>query len=102
MVSDIIIRNIDNSALSAEDVAREAALSKMQLYRKLKSLVGMSPTEFIRSIRLENALKLLKTSNKTVQEIMYACGFANKAYFYREFQKKFGVTPKQYRDRQQR
>lgn len=101
-VSDIIIRNIDNSALSAEDVAREAALSKMQLYRKLKSLVGMSPTEFIRSIRLENALKLLKTSNKTVQEIMYACGFANKAYFYREFQKKYGVTPKQYRDRQQR
>lgn len=100
-ISDIIIRNMDNSVLTGEMVAREAALSKMQLYRKLKAVVDMTPTEFIRSIRLENALKLLRTSHKTVQEIMYACGFANKAYFYREFQKKYGMTPKQYRDAEQ-
>lgn len=97
-VSDIIIKNIENENLSLDDVAAEAALSKMQLYRKLRVAVGMTPTEFIRHIRLENARKLLKTSHKTVQEIMYACGFSNKTYFYREFKKKYGVTPKQLRE----
>ena len=97
-ISDIIINNMENEALSVDMVAEQAALSKMQLYRKLKAVVDMSPTEFIRHIRLENARKLLKTSHKTAQEIMYACGFSNKTYFYREFQKKYGMTPKQYRD----
>ena len=97
-ISDIIIRNMENEALSSEMVAEQAALSKMQLYRKLKAVVDMSPTEFIRHLRLENARKLLKTSHKTAQEIMYACGFSSKTYFYREFQKKYGMTPKQYRD----
>ncbi len=101
-ISDIIIKNIENEALTPEMVAAEAALSKMQLYRKLRSAVGMTPTEFIRSIRLENARKLLRTSHKTALEIMYACGFANKTYFYREFKKKYGVTPKQYRDSEQK
>ena len=101
-ISDIIIKNIENEALTPEMVAAEAALSKMQLYRKLRSAVGMTPTEFIRSIRLENARKLLRTSHKTALEIMYACGFANKTYFYREFKKKYGVTPKQYRNSEQK
>jgi AraC-like DNA-binding protein len=46
---------------------------------------------------LENAEKLLKTTNKTVQEIMYCCGFNNKSYFYKEFSKKYQLTPKEYR-----
>ena len=97
-ITDIILKNIENESLSPEMLAGQAALSKMQLYRKLKATMDMTPTEFIRSIRLENAKKLLKTSHKTAQEIMYACGFSSKTYFYREFQKKYGMTPRQYRD----
>jgi AraC-like DNA-binding protein len=74
------------------------AISKMQLYRKIKELIDQTPTEFIRNIRLNHAEKMLKSTNKTVQEIMYDCGFNNKTYFYREFAKKFQQTPKEYRN----
>ena len=96
-VTDFIISNMDNEALCVDDIAADAAVSKMKLYRKLKELVGMSPTEYIRHIRLENAARLLKTTGKTVQEIIYACGFSSKTWFYREFLKKYNVKPNQYR-----
>lgn len=97
----VIHENIENENLSAEFIANETALSKMQLYRKVKELTGNTPTELIRSTRLEAASKLLVTTNKTVQEIMFCTGFNNKAYFYREFSKKYQMTPKEYRNRQQ-
>ena len=97
-ITKIIQEHIDNEALSLEFIARETAHSKMQIYRKIKELIGQTPTEFIRSIRLKHAERLLKTTNKTVQEIMYNCGFNNKAYFYREFAKKYHLTPKEYRN----
>ena len=99
-LNQIIINNIDDDNLSLDYIARETAISKMQLYRKIKELTEQTPTEFIRSIRLEQAEQLLKTTNKTVSEIMYCCGFNNKAYFYREFAKKYNKTPKEYRNTQ--
>ena len=96
-ITDLIIANMDNENLSIDDIASEIAVSKMKLYRKLKETVGMSPTEYIRHIRLENAARLLKTTRKTVQEIIYACGFSSRTWFYREFQKKYGITPNEYR-----
>jgi len=97
-ITQIIQEQIDNETLSMDFIASETALSKMQLYRKMKEIIGQTPTEYIRSIRLKQAEKLLKSTNKTVQEIMYSCGFNNKAYFYREFSKKYHLTPKEYRN----
>jgi signal transduction histidine kinase/DNA-binding response OmpR family regulator/ligand-binding sensor domain-containing protein len=97
-ITKIIHDQIDNEALSLDFIASEVVLSKMQLYRKIKEITGQTPTEYIRSIRLKQAEKLLKTTNKTVQEIMFHCGFNNKAYFYREFAKKYHLTPKEYRN----
>ncbi|MDD3079741.1 MAG: two-component regulator propeller domain-containing protein [Paludibacter sp.] len=97
-ITEIIYSNLDNDKLSLDLIANETAISKMQLYRKMKEILGLTPTEYIRSIRLKQAEKLLKTTNKTVQEIMYLCGFNNKAYFYREFLKKYHATPKEYRN----
>jgi signal transduction histidine kinase/ligand-binding sensor domain-containing protein/DNA-binding response OmpR family regulator len=97
-ITEVIYNNIDNDKLSIDLIAGETAVSKMQLYRKIKETLNMTPTEYIRFIRLEQAEKLLKTTNKTVQEIMYDCGFNSKTYFYREFAKKYHVTPKEYRD----
>jgi signal transduction histidine kinase/ligand-binding sensor domain-containing protein/DNA-binding response OmpR family regulator len=96
-ITKIINDHIDNEALSLDFIANETAFSKMQLYRKIKEITELTPTEYIRSIRLKQAEKLLKTTNKTVQEIMYNCGFNNKAYFYREFSKKHHLTPKEFR-----
>lgn len=97
-ITDIIVRNMENDALSVDVIADEASLSRMQLYRKIKDLAGMTPTEYIRHLRLEHAEHLLKTTSRTVQEIMFECGFSSKTYFYREFAKKFGMTPKEYRE----
>lgn len=98
-ISEIIYKHLDNDKLSLDLIAAETAISKMQLYRKIKEILGATPTEYIRSIRLQQAEKLLRTTNKTVQEIMYNCGFNNKTYFYREFAKKNNVTPKEYQNR---
>lgn len=98
-LSKTVVANLQNEGFSQEFLAQEMGISKMQLYRKLRDIKGETPTDFIRNIRLKQAESLLKTTNKTVQEIMYECGFNNKAYFYRAFAKQFGSTPKEYRDR---
>lgn len=97
-VSKIVTDHIDDESLSIEFIAGEIAVSKIQIYRRLKELVDQTPVEFIRNLRLNHAAKLLKKTNKTVQEIMYESGFNNKTYFYREFAKRFNKTPKEYRD----
>lgn len=97
-ITKVIYDNIDNEELTIDFIANETAISKMQLYRKIKEITKKTPTEFIRSIRLKYAEKLLKTTNKTVQEIMYESGFNNKTYFYREFLKKHNKTPKEFRE----
>ena len=86
-----------DEGLSQAYLCEKLNISGSQLYRKLKELVGLSPVEFIRSIRLEHAAQQLKTTNLTVQEIMYASGFNNKSYFYREFGKKYGMSPREFR-----
>ncbi|MDN5296314.1 MAG: hypothetical protein PWQ71_420 [Bacteroidota bacterium] len=97
-ITKVIYDNIDNEELTIDFIANETAISKMQLYRKIKEITKKTPTEFIRSIRLNYAEKLLKTTNSTVQEIMYESGFNNKAYFYREFLKRNNKTPKEFRE----
>ncbi|MEA5128862.1 MAG: two-component regulator propeller domain-containing protein [Proteiniphilum sp.] len=97
-ITKIIHDNMDNEELTIDFIANETAISKIQLYRKIKEITKKTPTEFIRSVRLKHAAKLLKTTNKTVQEVIYATGFNNKAYFYREFFKQYNKTPKEYRE----
>ena len=99
-ITDIILANLDKESLNADFIADALSISKVQLYRKLKATVDMTTTEYIRSVRLEQAQHLLKTGNLSVQEVMYACGFVTKTYFYREFQKKYGVTPGEFRRNQ--
>ena len=96
-MTGIVESDLSNEALSPAILCDRMHVSKAQLYRKLNELVGMSPVEFIRSIRLEHAARLLKTTDLTVQEIMYEVGFNNKSYFYREFGKVYGLSPRAYR-----
>ncbi len=98
-LTKVIFENLDKEKLSLDILAHEMGMSKIQLYRKLKNITEQTPTEFIRQIRLKHAEKLLKSTNKTVQEIMYSCGFNNKTYFYREFAKQYHQTPKEYRNK---
>ena len=99
-LTGVIESDLSNEALSPAMLCEAMCVSKAQMYRKLNELVGLSPVEFIRSIRLEHAARLLKTTDLTVQEIMYEVGFNNKSYFYREFGKAYGLSPKAYRNAQ--
>ena len=73
----------------------EAALfmGRMQLYRKLTSLAGMSGNIFIRHIRLQRAAELLEKSNLTVAEVAYRVGFNTPSYFTQMYKKTFGKLP---------
>jgi signal transduction histidine kinase/CheY-like chemotaxis protein len=79
--------------LGVVDLCRAVHLSHTQVYRKLKALTGKTPSQFIRTIRLQKGLQLLKTTNEPVSAIAYDVGFSDPNYFSRVFQEEYGQTP---------
>jgi len=94
-----IENNLDDSDFGTLQLARLAAMSESQLYRKLKALTGRSTALFIRSIRLQKAQELLKTTKLNVSEVAYKTGFSDPAWFSRVFKEEFGESPIAYRDK---
>jgi AraC-like DNA-binding protein len=70
-----------------------ARLSHTHVNRKLKAMTGKTPSRFIRSIRLQKAVELLKTTDLNVSEIAYDVGFSDPNYFSRSFSEEFGYPP---------
>lgn len=97
-LAKIIEAHLEEEELSAQFLERQLNLSKMQLYRRLKTLTGMTPGEFIRNMRLKHAATLLVTTGLSVTEIFYRTGFNNQSYFFREFKKKYQYAPNEYRE----
>jgi YesN/AraC family two-component response regulator len=93
----IIENHLDDVELNASVLEKELAMSKMQLYRKLKTMTNMTPAEFIKHIRLKHAAHMLVSTQLTVSEIFYRTGFNNQSYFYREFRKRYQCAPNEYR-----
>ncbi|BCY28748.1 response regulator [Flavobacterium okayamense] len=87
---------IPNSEFNAETFAEEMHISRMQLHRKLKSLFGVSATEFIRNERLKMAADLLKNEKLSVSEIAYNVGFNDVGYFSKCFKEMYHVSPSDY------
>ena len=96
-VTRLIEDNIDEE-LDSAFLERSLNLSKIQVYRKIKTLSDMTPTELIRHVRLQKASGLLLNTDLTVSEVFYRTGFNNKSYFYREFKKIFKCSPNDYRE----
>ena len=88
--------NISNSELSVDDVARELGMSRVQLYRKIKSLANSSPNELIRIIRLKQAKLLLASKTMTISEVAYETGFSSPSYFSKCFKEFFNDNPTDY------
>ena len=82
--------------LLIEDFAAEIGVSRMQLHRKLKSLLGVSATEFLRNERLKVGAELLKQGNGNISEIAYSVGFSDVSYFSKCFKEMFSATPSDY------
>lgn len=96
MLQSFVDSNIHNFDLDADRLASHLAMSKTQLYRKVKAVTGYTPHGFIKNYRLKKAANLILESNLTVSEIIYEMGFNNRTYFYKSFKELFGVKPSDY------
>jgi DNA-binding response OmpR family regulator/anti-sigma regulatory factor (Ser/Thr protein kinase) len=92
----VVEKNMANADFSVEELSRELGMSRVHLYKKLLSLTGKSPIEFIRTVRLKRAAQLLEKSQLTVSEIAYQVGFNNPKYFTKYFKEEFQVLPSLY------
>ncbi|MGK7393566.1 MAG: hybrid sensor histidine kinase/response regulator transcription factor [Candidatus Cyclobacteriaceae bacterium M3_2C_046] len=93
----VILQNLKNSNLNVNLVGKEMGLSRVQLYRKVKAVLGISVHDYLVDLRLKQAQKLLAETNMTVAEIAYETGFSSPAYFSTAFKNKFGLTPSDYK-----
>ena len=87
---------MNNDSYSFDMFFNDMNVSKSTLYRKIKVLTGMSPSDFIRNIRLKKACEIIKAKKVSVAEIAYEVGFNDSKYFSVCFKKEFGVTPTEY------
>ncbi len=92
----IVEENMSNADFSVQELSRELGVSRAQLYKKVVSITGQSPIEFIRDIRLKRAALLLEKSQLSVSEIAYKVGFNNPRYFSNYFKEAYHVLPSKY------
>ena len=88
-----IDENLSNPDLSVEDLGDSMCLSRVQLYRKVKTMTGKSPVEIIRETRIVRANQLLADSSLTISEIAYRVGFSSPSYFTKCYKDFFGKSP---------
>ena len=92
-LGQFIEKNIDSDNLSANLVAKELGMSHSVIYKKLKTLTGLSLIEYIRDYRLKKAKQLLKTKQYSINEVCYQVGYSDRKYFSKLFKERFGNPP---------
>lgn len=92
-LNDFVSDNIKNETFSVEHLAEAMNLSRVQLYRKVKSITGLSVSDLIRIFRLKLAWSILSKHGATVSEAAYSVGFQNLSYFSKSFKNHFGMLP---------
>ena len=91
-----INENLSNPEFSVETLTQEVGISRAHLHRKMKELTGVSTSEFIRNLRLEQAARLIRERKINITQITYSVGFNNQAHFSTIFKKRYGMTPTEY------
>jgi YesN/AraC family two-component response regulator len=95
-VMTFIENNLTDSDLSVDQLANCVSLSKVQTYRKIKAISGMSIVEFIRAIRLKKAAQMILEGRLNFSEIAFETGFSTPSYFSKCFHDHFGKTPSEF------
>jgi len=88
-----IEEHMGDENFSIEELSIQAGYSAMHLYRKIKSLTGQTPSQFVRTIRLKRAAELLSRKSDNISQIAYQVGFSNISYFNKCFKDQFEMTP---------
>ena len=91
--------NMENSELTVDDLVSFAGLSRSVFFKKLKSLTGLAPIEFIREMRIKRAAQLLETQQYNVSQVAYMVGMNDPRYFSRCFKQKYEMTPTEYKEK---
>ena len=100
-ISEYIRQNAGMDKLNVEELANQMAMSRSVLSRKLKALTGLSPVDYIKSIRLQLATEYFDTTDMNISEVSYTIGFSHPHYFSRCFKQIYKITPTEYVKRRQ-
>lgn len=95
-VKEVIHQRLTDEQLSVESLAEEIGMSRVQLYRKVTALTGVTVHELIRSFRLQKAAQLLAAKWGPVSQVAYEVGFSNLSYFSKVFKEEFGRLPSEF------
>jgi signal transduction histidine kinase/ligand-binding sensor domain-containing protein/AraC-like DNA-binding protein len=95
-VIDYIKEHLEDSEMSVEELSKDVGYSRVHLNRKLKEILGMSPSSLIKSIRLKQAAYLLVNNKVNISEVAYKVGFSSHSYFSYNFHDFFGMSPKEF------
>lgn len=95
-IIEAVETQIAEQNFSVHQLSHMAGMSLTVLYKKLKAVTGMTVNDFVKSVQMNKAARLLRTTDMTVSEISYKVGFEDRKYFSKEFKKRFGKTPSEY------
>ncbi|MFK7934079.1 MAG: helix-turn-helix domain-containing protein [Saprospiraceae bacterium] len=92
-VKEIVEANYTDETFALPALCEKIGLSRSQLYRKLMALIEQSPSDFIKTYRLEKGKKLLDTTDLSIKEVAWKVGFKEPAYFTKTFRDYYGFPP---------
>jgi len=95
----LVENNLSNEDFSVDSICKNMGISRVLLYKKVKTLMNMNVNDYILSTRLQKAKYLIKNESYTIAEIASKTGFTSPAYFSTVFKSKVGVTPKEFREK---
>jgi signal transduction histidine kinase/AraC-like DNA-binding protein len=95
----VVENNIGNEAFTVEEICKAISVSRIQLYRKVKALLGVNVNDYILTARLQKAKYLLSNEDLTIAEVAFQVGFASSTYFATVFKNRLSVTPSEYKDK---
>lgn len=94
-----IENHLQDSDFNLESLAGTLRLSKSTMNRKIKSMTGLTPMDFVKNIRIKMACKLLRQADMNISEVAYAVGFSDPKYFAKCFKDECGLTPSQFQQK---
>ena len=100
--TSVVENNISNENFSVDDLAKKIGISRVQLYRKVKALIGYNVNDYILTVRLQKAKFLLTNEDLSISEVAFKVGFSSPAYFSTVFKSKFSITPSEFKEKKKR
>ncbi|MDQ4139376.1 MAG: response regulator, partial [Bacteroidota bacterium] len=94
----IIDQKLSDPELSVDFLSREIGLSRVQLYRKIKALLGCNVNDYIQTVRLNKSCSLLQQPTASIADVAFQVGFSSATYFSTAFKAKFGISPTDYKN----